>query len=602
MLILILIPQEWVEWGSSKNRFRKVPDGPSYGQAAPADTAYDINHGKVVAAVAAGQTGGIARKAEIVFVPVFLNTLPERTLEAFVKIANDVATKPRDTCVINMSWGMPLGYAISDTYFVIMMMLMWQMQDKYGCIFVAAPGNDGKKGVYFPSAAVKHIKGVFVVGAVDWKGKGYTDNTGLDIINVFAGGVDIQIFGQTETGTSFAAPQVAGLVAYFRSHPSWSTGKGPNEMFAGITKLARYVQYKGNNPSEYPVIWNGQTGLNQCAPLKRGLDSRQLGEGASCELPGSGSGPGGPQGPQGPRVEFRPGDPSPTCTANCGKLCSGFYCVPNPTGAPPDFSSNPASPGSPTSSGFSNSPGFPELTPGPTITRGPGEWCLSSTTVRECNGGPRGAPCITTTSCVSFGRPDLPDLTTTKPFSPSGGSCLSSTTWTERGGPQFEAIITKSSCASWSIPTPTPTTTAKPDPPPLPQRCFTAHFYIGTSPLGEDSAVLSVYENGVERWCNGVGGANQGISDKTVLKYECRGGGSATITEEGRNFVEYKAADGWTVKPNVRDYQHDTQKVGTFTSSMYETVYTAGDCSKCPKASLCDYRARCGDFNPKCSS
>lgn len=120
--------------------------------------------------------------------------------------------------------------------------------------------------------------------------------------------------------------------------------------------------------------------------------------------------------------------------------------------------------------------------------------------------------------------------------------------------------------------------------------------------MGEDSAVLSVYEAGVERWCNMVGGPNQGISDKTVLKYECRGGGSATITEEGRNFVEYVAADGWKVKPSVRDYQHDTQKVGTFTSSMYETVYTAGDCSKCPKASLCDYRSRCSSFDPKCSS
>jgi hypothetical protein len=130
---------------------------------------------------------------------------------------------------------------------------------------------------------------------------------------------------------------------------------------------------------------------------------------------------------------------------------------------------------------------------------------------------------------------------------------------------------------------------------------MTAHFYIGTSPLGPDSWVLNVWDNGVEIYCNGKGGEKLGVSDRTVFEYDCRGGGSAIITEEGRNFKEYKAADGWTVKPVVRDYQHDTQKVGTGTSSMYETVYTAGDCSKCPKASLCDYKARCS-FDGTCKS
>ncbi|KAK4205854.1 hypothetical protein QBC37DRAFT_464203, partial [Rhypophila decipiens] len=87
-------------------------------------------------------------------------------------------------------------------------------------------------------------------------------------------------------------------------------------------------------------------------------------------------------------------------------------------------------------------------------------------TVTRCNGGPRGAACITSTSCASFGSltglPTLPP-DPSNPITPGGGAtCLSSTTWIELGGPKFEATITKSSCASWRTPTPTPT---KEDPP-----------------------------------------------------------------------------------------------------------------------------------------
>jgi hypothetical protein len=45
-------------------------------------------------------------------------------------------------------------------------------------------------------------------------------------------------------------------------------------------------------------------------------------------------------------VTYKPGSPSPTCTGNCGSICAGFYCLPTPTGTPPDFwdPENPAHP------------------------------------------------------------------------------------------------------------------------------------------------------------------------------------------------------------------------------------------------------------------
>jgi hypothetical protein len=496
-----------------------------------------------------------------------------------------------------MSWGMEQRAAISDAYFKIAIGLMQLMESKYGCVFVAAPGNDGKPASHFPALAYKYLKAMFVVGAVDVKGQLYTMNTGTAIINAYAAGVDVKTSGQSITGTSFAAPQVASLVAYFRSHPSWTQGKSPTSMLNGIQKLYRYIQYKNYPMSAVPIIWNGQTN-DQCQPLKRGLESRQLGEGASCPLPDGDNGPDGPdrpQDPQGPRIEFKSGTPSPLCTANCGTLCSGFYCVPKPTGTPPDFSANPSDP-------------LPPLTKtrGPTLTAGPEETCVSSTTVRECNGGPRGQACVTSTSCVSYAEPSFPALTSVRPYSPSGASCVSSTTWTDRGGPHFDAIITRSSCADWSLPatktpTPKPTTTKKPEPTPEPARCVTAHFFIGTTIWGSDSWVLTLWDNGKELTCKGRGGAKESVGNKDVFEWDCGDGGYASITEMGQTFTEYTSLDGWTVKRSVRDWDRmDNIPDGAAKASWIETVYTGGDCSKCNKASLCDLQSWCEDFDGSC--
>ena len=47
---------------------------------------------------------------------------------------------------------------------------------------------------------------------------------------------------------------------------------------------------------------------------------------------------------KGTPITYKPGAPSPTpCNSNCGELCTGFYCQPNPTGTPPDFG-DPANP------------------------------------------------------------------------------------------------------------------------------------------------------------------------------------------------------------------------------------------------------------------
>ncbi|KAK0740073.1 hypothetical protein B0T18DRAFT_392967 [Schizothecium vesticola] len=60
---------------------------------------------------------------------------------------------------------------------------------------------------------------------------------------------------------------------------------------------------------------------------------------------------------------------SPTCTASCGKLCTGFFCVSNPTGNPNAPSSSGQAPNAPSSSGQApNAPSSSGQAPTPTPT------------------------------------------------------------------------------------------------------------------------------------------------------------------------------------------------------------------------------------------
>lgn len=166
------------------------------------------------------------------------------------------------------------------------------------------------------------------------------------------------------SGTSFSTPLVAALVAYLRGMESpWAaTFKSAVDvtevLVNGYLQRKLYINYvEGNNP--YSFIWNGQIQGESC--LKNGLiadangnylcpeelrdcsvleDQRKR---QSCMLPSPGnSGGGGSSGGDGglrpSPITWQPGTPSPTCSSNCGSLCSGYYCKQNPTGNPPDYS------------------------------------------------------------------------------------------------------------------------------------------------------------------------------------------------------------------------------------------------------------------------
>jgi hypothetical protein len=277
---------------------------------------------------------------------------------------------------------------------------------------------------------------------------------------------------------------VAGFVAYLRGLPQYTGGRDPTSILAKIQEWARPITIEplladADDTSGYNILWNGQQFGTNCVSLtKRGIFERQIEvgdeDGGSCPIRGDPSSPGGPDspsnpggnGPQGPPVEYKSGEPGPICSTNCGKLCSGFYCNPTPTGTPPDFTP-------------------PRTTTKPTSTAAPTSCTGLSTlhTTTLCNGDPRGGSCKTSTLCEGA-LPTLPPQETPPPI-PS--NCASTTTWTSCAlglPPGASACITSSSCAATSTtdppanPTTTPTTSSTWSPPyGLP----TPHAVPGTS-------------------------------------------------------------------------------------------------------------------------
>ncbi|RDL41226.1 uncharacterized protein BP5553_01205 [Venustampulla echinocandica] len=438
----------------------------TWGPAFAPSTAND-EHGYLVANYAVGKTVGVAKNANLVHVPVKVKTTPvvgtESMIAAFVSIANDLVGKARDTAVVNISAGINRSNQYDPLILELMTLLMRKMEADLGVAFVAAAGNAPTVVDTIPQLLSGDMAGMLVVGATKPDGHAWEDSSFGSIVDAWAPGYLLPLpqanflttdpFKKdgTAVGTSFAAPQVAGLIAYLRGFSNYPGDKSPAAIKNVIVHIERRLSYspEGEN-SDRPaqMIYNGQLrpGSNCGEPgAKRNLFGRQ-----ACPLPGGGGGGGGGPGTGpsrfGPPVVYRPGPAGPLCTEICGKLCSGYYCSPTPTGTPPDF-----------------------LPPGtePTPTAPPGQVCLSSTTTTVCNGGPRGDVCHETMACASFGTgppittptttstssglpglPDLPDLPPEEepPYSGDGCASYSTTVRCNGSGGGQAACLTQALC------------------------------------------------------------------------------------------------------------------------------------------------------------
>nr|CDP24152.1 Putative Glycoside Hydrolase Family 55 [Podospora anserina S mat+] len=373
----------------------------------------DAFHGTCVAAYAIGAKLGICKKCRGVWFETKLwstddpyfnpNFVRERGIAHLMAAFRDIHLRGNaKKAVINMSWSYPPGRAIPAT----LQSTHWVLTelDKMGVVLVASSGNhahdEGREISRFPARFASsdkkrnpygEIKNLIVVGATQNIGIEYTRGQTSNYMTTFAPGENVPCTSDPNaagdkysrnmaSGTSAAAPQVAGLAAYWRSLPSkWQTQL---EEPANVKKLIRLfhrrygfwnAQRAKNFPilaQSKPVIWNGQVKDKNCLvdydtrqtwdttkacpdipdrlstlpenpgesvncnnPAPPPNSKRQAGSGGSCPFTPGGSG-------AEKSIDYQPKPtPSPTCQSNnCGgKLCTGFFCRPKPSGIPPDY-------------------------------------------------------------------------------------------------------------------------------------------------------------------------------------------------------------------------------------------------------------------------
>jgi hypothetical protein len=215
---------------------------------------------------------------------------------------------------------------------------------------------------------------------------------------------------------------VAGLAAYLRGLPSkWQDQlKKPRLVKKLISHLERQLNIDNPDLASYynskkpklpwtPSVWNGVLGLRNCllddskstytTPDKKvlkcpdipdDLDKIVIGDPVdACKLTGRGlGGECGRDSGEGDAITYRSGPPSPTpCSANCGSLCTGYWCSPDPFGTRPGFldPNNPA-----------NKPASPVPVPIPSGGSGGGGAGCPQSAVSQCsnNGSQTPAPTV----------------------------------------------------------------------------------------------------------------------------------------------------------------------------------------------------------------
>lgn len=204
-------------------------------------------HGTAVASIIVGKTTGIAPRADAFQVPVFtedqtgtLKGCSQLTLARAIKAACDQGAR-----IINIS-GAHLsnsGHPTDEMRDAIEYCVTKDVQ------VVAAVGNDGLATDTLP-ASMQHV---LAVGAHDIKGHAAPFNNsgpGLRNKTIFAPGVDISYTNQHATakisGSSFAAPVVAGLCALVRAvAPSMSISDLQNLFFQSCVPCP--LSHSGDN-------------------------------------------------------------------------------------------------------------------------------------------------------------------------------------------------------------------------------------------------------------------------------------------------------------------------------------------------------------------
>lgn len=197
----------------------------------------DFSHGTHVAGIAAAATdnavgvSGLGFKCRIVAVKTKASASGGSSLTApYDGVAYAIAAK---VDVINMSWGSPFpsqtGQALMDAAY------------NAGIVLVAAAGNDNSSNLYYP-AAYDHVISVSATDQSDKKASFSNYGTWVDVSAPGVGIYSSMSLGDAGygdlSGTSMAAPYVAGLAGLMRS---LVPGMSPDEVEDCIENTSEFI-------------------------------------------------------------------------------------------------------------------------------------------------------------------------------------------------------------------------------------------------------------------------------------------------------------------------------------------------------------------------
>lgn len=219
-----------------------------------------LGHGTHVAGTIGGSTYGVAKKTNLISVKVFQGSsgTTSTILAGFNWAVSDITSKSRQArSVVNLS----LGGAASTTWTNAIQAAYTQ-----GVLSVVAAGNGDQNGNPLPvsSQSPANAPNAFTVAAADssFRPASFTNyGAGVDI---FAPGVSIlssYIGGNSATaslsGTSMAAPHVAGLAVYLQALEGLSTPAAVTSRLKALGTANRITGTLSGSPNLFAYNGNG---------------------------------------------------------------------------------------------------------------------------------------------------------------------------------------------------------------------------------------------------------------------------------------------------------------------------------------------------------
>ncbi|KAF2439332.1 oryzin precursor [Karstenula rhodostoma CBS 690.94] len=207
----------------------------------------NAGHGTHVAGIMAGKTYGVAKKATVVAVKIFEGNSGQMSvvLDGFNWAVRDIVAKNRtSTAVINMS----LGGAASATWDAAITAAWAQ-----GVLAVVAAGNENRDASLVSPARSPEVLCVGNLQRDDTRYGGVSGSNFGPAVDLFAPGTGIVSSYRTSdgaiqmlSGTSMAAPHVAGLVSYLRGLEGPMSAERAKARVLGLATPGRVADARGS--------------------------------------------------------------------------------------------------------------------------------------------------------------------------------------------------------------------------------------------------------------------------------------------------------------------------------------------------------------------